>query len=34
MGVKVEGVSNGVEIHELNCQKVLGQDTRLQTIKI
>ena len=34
MGVEVEGVGDGVEIHELHGEKILGQDTRLETFKI
>ena len=30
MGVEIEGIGNRVEIHELHCKEVLGQDTRLQ----
>ena len=33
MRVKVESISDGVEIHELDGEKVLGQDARLKTFK-
>ena len=33
MRVKVESISNGVEIHELDGEEVLGQDARLKTFK-
>ena len=34
MGVEVEGVGDGVEVHELHGEKILGQDTRLEAFKI
>ena len=34
VGVEVEGVGDGVEIHELHGEKILGQDTRLEAFKI
>ena len=33
MRVKVESISDGVEIHELDGEEVLGQDARLKTFK-